>query len=189
MSCIQDESLLERYLDGELPEPLVRRVEDALEACEHCRSLVAQAEAIRGALKTRHAEVAASAPVDAMWSRIEAALAEAPAAPPAATLLDRLARWWASLADRRLEVAIGATAVVLAAVVGVWVLRTASITPEPAAPETAVAPAAPDNTLIVESYEVSEGTVVIDQDLDDTGAPTVVWHFSAEDADGGLGGG
>ena len=175
MSCVKDISLLERYIDDELPDVLVRRVEVALETCAHCRDEVDALLQLRSVLQEDIAAAMEAAPLDGLWDQLEPELG--PMAPAKPSLLDRAREWWDT---RRLEAAMGLAVAAAAIAVLVWVAGSLPTT-STVEPELADA-AGGDNTLIVESYEVHEGTVIIDVDPDDPTAPAVVWHF-VEDED------
>ena len=178
MSCIEDTTLLERYADDELPAVMRRRVEAALESCEHCQDELAQLYAVREALVEHMAMAVDAAPLDSLWDRIEDQLGptEVPQQP---SFAERLRAWWNS---QRLELAFGAAIAACAAVLLVWVAG--SLPERGAAQPELVEATGGNNQLVVESYEVKEGTVVIDVDPDDPTAPAVVWHF-VDDEDAG----
>jgi hypothetical protein len=76
-----------------------------------------------------------------------------------------------------MEWALGGAVAALAVLIGVWALHTPpNATPSPNAT------AAVTHEFIVESYEVSEGTVIIDVDPQQD-MPAIVWHFVDEEED------
>ncbi len=181
------ETLLERYLDGELEPSLVPRVESALESSEEYRRHLDELTQIRMALREDVAAAVASAPLDQLWDRISVALDEetgleaVPDPPPEPSrpgLIEQLKRWWET---QRLEAALGAMAAVAAIALCVWFVQSmpgaATTTETPVAESEAPA----DNTLIVESAEAEQGTIVIDVDPEDPTAPAVVWHLMDEE--------
>lgn len=210
MACVKDDTLLERYLDGELPEAMMPRVESALESCEHCQATLEELSTIRLSIQSSISEAADAAPLDQLWGRLEAELdlGGPAAAPRQPTWRERVADWWE---NRRLELALGSMAAACAVLVAVWVGASMSVAPPSAdqAPEVAsdapqspqpsvvagtdkpersqrrVAKASPNNRLVVESTEVREGVVVIDVDPDDPGAPAIVWHLVDEELEEG----
>jgi anti-sigma factor RsiW len=176
MSCAKDTTLLERYVDEELPDVLVRRVEAALETCPHCRSTVDEHLSLRTVLREDISAAVSAASFEDLWDRIDAKL-EAPLASKP-SLMDRAREWWE---NRRLEAALGFGVALAAVAVLVWV-GTAAVGHPVVTGDLANASSG-DNTLIIESYEVKEGTVVIDVDPDDPTAPAVVWHFVDDEQD------
>ncbi|MFT5432376.1 MAG: anti-sigma factor RsiW [Myxococcota bacterium] len=176
MSCAKDTTLLERYVDDELPDILVRRVETALETCPHCRLIVDEHLSLRKVLRDDISAAVSAASFGGLWDRIEPEL-EAPLASKP-SLMDRAREWWE---NRRLEAALGFGVALATVAVLVWV-GTATLGHQVAAGDLADASNG-DNTLIIESYEVKEGTVVIDVDPDDPTAPAVVWHFVDDEQD------
>ncbi len=184
MSCLKDDVLLLRYVDDEVPEPIRHRVEVALDTCAHCRDVVAANRALGGLLResTRDA-LAPLAPLD-LWAGIEARLERAPPEPAwTVRWREALRRLWS---ERPLELGFGAAAAVALAALVVWVGRSVDAPqPEPGDQTLAGVTMGQDNGLVVESYEVAEGTVVIDQNPDDVAAPTIVWHFVEGDATDG----
>lgn len=174
-----DESLLQSYLDDELEAHERARVDGLL--AQHPAS---QARLDELRVMQRGLALALDARVNALsdgalWDRVEAALDAAPA--PTRLGWGQRVRAWFELP--RLELALAGGALAAAVAIVVWVRSSGSpmvlpVVAAPAPAETA------DNTLIVESYEVSEGTVVIDIQEDTPGAPAVVWHFVEEDGSG-----
>ena len=166
--------LLERYLDGELPADELAAVEAAIAVSPRHQEQVEEHHAIREALREASAHAVAQAPLEGLWERISAEIdAQAPRVPVGPpSLVERLRVWWTT---PRLAVALGVAAALV--VGGLWLARQAPPSAPPAPAETA----RDDHRLIVESYEVTSGTVVIDVDPEDADAPAVVWHFVDED--------
>ncbi|MFT7624205.1 MAG: anti-sigma factor RsiW [Myxococcota bacterium] len=190
MSLPIDETLIERYLDGELPPDLVARVETALETSTECQQHLDELIEIRSVLRADIAMAVEAAPLDDLWGRISQALDEAPvpqAATPAAplNLINRLRHWWD---NQRLEVAMSSFAAVCAVMLCVWFVQSMPASAPAGEPGSdsandsanVVSPAT-DNTLIVESAEADEGTIVIDVDPEDPSSPAVVWHLVDEE--------
>jgi anti-sigma factor RsiW len=177
MSCNHDEALLDRYLDGELSAELRLRVEANVQDCEHCRRYVEDIHSIRQALQYSSARSVANAPLDSLWETIRTQLPnDSEESPHSQTpsLGERLRRWWGPPA---MEWALGGAVAALAVLIGVWALHTPpNATPSPNAT------AAVTHEFIVESYEVSEGTVIIDVDPQQD-MPAIVWHFVDEEED------
>jgi len=98
---------------------------------------------------------------DAMWAGVEQRVDAAPAASRAA---DPAGAGWldALLGKRPFLVLAPAGAMLIAAALG-WALLSGG--------------EAVDNRCFVDSYEAEEGSVLIDQDLDDPDRPTVIWHL------------
>jgi len=178
MSCVKDITLLERYIDGELPEVLSARVEIGLESCGHCRDELNALMEVRSALQDHVAAAVAAAPLDGLFDRIEGQLDDP--TPARVPFVERLRTWWQT---QRLEAALSLAVAAAAIAVVFWV---GGSLPERSATEPSLAEArGGDNTLIVESYEVQEGTVIIDVDPDDPTAPAVVWHYVDAEEDEG----
>ncbi|MBT9558749.1 MAG: hypothetical protein IV100_22145 [Myxococcales bacterium] len=180
---VTDETLW-LYLDGELDPDDVAQLEARLASDPDTAVRLESFRRFTGAVETALDARVASIPAGALWERVSAELDAAPplpspvpvAAPARVGLMERLRRFFAM---PPLEFGLTATAAVAAIAVSVWTLRSGPT--RPAAPPEAVAEA-PDNTFVIESYEVTEGTVVIDVQEDDPSAPAVVWHF-VDDAD------
>ncbi len=173
-----DDTLLQRYLDHDL-DPEERARTDALLAADpaarqRLEDYEALVRATASALDARLARI----PAGALWDRLESEL-DAGAA-PARSWLDRL---MAAFRVPRLELGLACGALAAAAAIVVWV-RLSAVPAGPAQVAKASETAAEEiqkNALIVESYEVTEGTVVIDVSEDMPGAPAVVWHFVDDD--------
>ena len=177
MSCAIDQELLPRYLDGELPAALREQVEHELTRCDDCCERLAELTFVGDAVRMDIAAAVESAPLDGLWDRIEPGLGELEPSPT--TVWSRLRAWWS---ERPLEVGLSLAATCAALLLCVWMAGQMSAG-EPALVQGVAfdqAPRALDaelNTLVVESYEVRQGTVIIDVDPDDPGAPAVVWHY------------
>ena len=113
--------------------------------------------AVRTALRTDDATVPS---FDAMWAGVERRIA-ADKAPPRPVRAP-LGVWQHLLGRRPILVLAPAGAAVVAAVLS-WFL--------------VLRPAEPSNLCFVDSYEVDEGSVLIDQDYDDPSRPTVIWQL------------
>ncbi len=191
MSCLKDDALLERYMDGELEPSLIARVEAALEECQHCRDHIEAFEAIQGAMRAEIVDAVARAPLDQLWGRIDEQLqaakprvvpdapVTAPTAAPAGWVA-RLRVWWET---QRLEAALGGLAAAAAILVCVWFVQSMPTTKPVADPATAAVEMTnlPDNTLVIESAEAESGTILIDIDPEDPSTPAVVWHIVDDD--------
>ena len=167
-----DDERLECYLDGELAPHEVTSLESELrddaDARERLEILRTFERGIRGGLDARVAQI----PEGALWARIEAGLPKAATGP---TWIERLRAWFAVPA---FELKLSFAATGLAAAVVIWMIQS----PEApvAAPEATLAAVSESNAFVVESYEVSRGTVVIDVPPDDPTMPAVVWYFDDE---------
>jgi hypothetical protein len=117
--------------------------------------------ALRNRVRAAEAETVPHPPAfDLMWSGVEARLAAASgeqAAPEAAR------GWRTMLGSRPLWVLAPAGALVMAAVLGYFVMR-------------GDGPAV-DNRCYVDSYDAASGTILVEQDLDDRAGVTVIWHL------------
>jgi len=177
MSCNHDETLLDRYLDDELVDDLRRRVAATVENCEHCQRYVADIQSIRQALQFSTAQSVANAPLKTLWETIRTQLPENDGKTPvtyAPSWGERLRGWWGPPA---MEWALGGAVAALAITIGLWTLHT------PPNEDTTVNPTATvTHTFVVESYEVLEGTVIIDVDPQQD-MPAIVWHFVDEEED------
>lgn len=175
---VTDETLW-LYLDGEL-EPdgaleLEARLASDPETATRLESFRRFSGAVESALDARVAAI----PSGALWDRVSAEIDAVPVAPSAVPvaapvhvgLMERLRRFFTM---PPLELGLTAGAVAAAIAVSVWTMQSGPN--RPALLPDAVAEA-PDNTFVIESYEVTEGTVVIDVQEDDPSAPAVVWHF------------
>lgn len=177
MSCAIDQELLPRYLDGELPDAMREQVEHELTRCDECCERLAELTFVGAAVRMDIGAAVEAAPLDGLWDRIEQGLA--PVEPSSTTLWSRLRAWWS---ERPLEIGLSLAAASAALLVCVWMAAQMSAG-EPALvqgvafEQTAGALGAEVNTLIVESCEVRQGTVIFDVDPDDPGAPAVVWHY------------
>ena len=179
-SCDVDKRDIERYLDGELPEAMRPPVEAALESCDDCLAYAEEPSRLGEALRADIADAVMRAPLDGLWDRIEPELGREAQRVKRPSLGGRLRAWWAT---QRLELVLGACATAAAVALLVWIAG-GPTEQTPAAVDEAPAIAAPeDNTLQVESYEVDEGTVVIDVDPEDPTAPAIVWHFVDDEED------
>lgn len=118
-------------------------------------------KALRDRVRAAEAETAPHPPdFDLMWSGVEARLAAASreqAAPEAAK------GWRTMLGSRPLWVLAPAGALVMAAVLGYFVMRGDG-------PPV-------DNRCYVDSYDAASGTILVEQDLDDRTGVTVIWHL------------
>jgi anti-sigma factor RsiW len=179
---VTDETLW-LYLDGELEPDGVAQLEARLASEPETAARLESFRRFSGAVESALDARVASVPVGALWERVSAELDAAPAALPSKVpvaaparvgVMERLRRFFAM---PPLELGLTAGAAVAAIAVAVWTLRSGPT--RPAAAPDAVAEA-PDNTFVIESYEVTEGTVVIDVQEDDPSAPAVVWHFVDE---------
>lgn len=187
MSLPIEETMLERYLDGELAREELSKVESALESSQECRDYLDELTRIRTMMRADVQAAVAVAPLDGLWDRIVGELDRVPAGVPAEpvaapTLIDWLRAW---LAARPIEVPLNALVAVAAILVCVWF---AGSLPDQARSTAATEPVEPladvaqqDNTLIVESAEVDLGTIVIDVDPEDPSTPAVVWHLVDEE--------
>ncbi len=178
MACVNDQPLLERYLDGELSGALTFRVESALETCEHCRATLDELSTIKLAVQSDITAAVEAAPLDGLWARIDAQLNLDNEMVQPRSWLDRIKGWWEG---QRTELVLGAVVATCAVLLAVWIGGSLNVQlPVPEAP-TAVAPvrqlAPANNRLVVESTEVREGVVIIDVDPDDPAAPAIVWHL------------
>jgi anti-sigma-K factor RskA len=185
MNCIRDEKLLELYIDGELDQSDLARVESAVTDCEHCRDYVADAAVVRSALQDSIAEAVNAAPLATLWERIEEQLdAGEQTQPDSAETVSSgwFERFQAWVAPRKLQVAFALCAAIVATVFAFRMILPPS-QPGNEQPAIAMSQATVKNTLVVESLDISQGTVVID--ADPTGEmPTVVWHFIDEEQEG-----
>lgn len=178
---VTDETLW-LYLDGELEPDGVAQLDARLASDPETAARLESFRRFSGAVESALDARVASVPALALWERVSAELDAAPARPskvPVAAstrvgVMERLRRFFAM---PPLELGLTAGAAVAAIAVAVWTLRSGPARPT-AAPEAVTE--APDNTFVIESYEVTEGTVVIDVQEDDPSAPAVVWHFVDE---------
>jgi anti-sigma factor RsiW len=177
MSCNHDETLLDRYLDGELSAALRLRVEANVQSCAHCQRYVSDIHSIRQALQYSSARSVANAPLDSLWETIRMQIPNDGEENPlrqTPLLGERLRRWWGPPA---MEWALGGAVAALAVMIGLWTLHT-----PPHATTTPDATASVTHEFVVESYEVSVGTVIIDVDPQHD-MPAIVWHFVDEEED------
>jgi anti-sigma-K factor RskA len=134
------------------------RVRDAggpAEAAE-ARRIAAESRRTREALAP-----AGDAPsFEAIWAGVERRIADSLAPAPRAVDIEP---WWRRvLAWRPALVLVPAGAAAVVVVLGLLLWSR---------------PQAQSNACFVESYEADEGSVLIDQDPDDPGRPTVIWHL------------
>ena len=203
MTCEEVHEHLHSYFDGELPEEQVRHVESALAECPECQTdldeLVAMRAMMQESLVEPTRETDFSGFANQVMARIEneeaveVAPAETSAEEPG--FLELLAAWFT---PPRLA---GACAMALAAAF-VWWPNAPSETTEPSASETIAATSSEGteqerrnrrrpmetetsppgrHAASVESWEVAQGRVEIDQNTDDPTRPLVVWHIVDEE--------
>ncbi len=126
---------------------------------------VATFVALRDHVRAAVAEVTPNPPpFDLMWSGVEARLASASRERAEASARPQTSLWRAMLGQRPLWVLAPAGALVMAAVLGYFVLAGGS---------TDV-----DNRCYVDSFDASSGTILVEQDMDDRMGATVIWHLS-----------
>lgn len=202
MTCEEVRDQLHPYFDGELPEAQVRQLESALADCPDCQAdldeLIAMRAMMTEALVEPIREVDLSGFADQVLQRIETE-EEAVTAPPVTAaeepaLLDQLMAWFT---PPRLA---GAFAVALAALVFLWPGATSDPVEDAGVAETVAdssragtkeknrrrpmeIEASPQgrHAATVESWEVAQGRVKIDQNADDPSMPLVVWHIIDEE--------
>ncbi len=185
MNCIQDDMLLEQYIDDALDTEQFATVEAAVQSCEHCRDYVDDAKVLRSALKESIAAAVDAAPLDTLWERIEKQLdvdevklreTSGMASPGP---FERLKEW---IYPRRLQLSFALCASVI---VGIMIYNMTNIEAEQNNPQTAVAMSVTTvkNTLVIESLDVTQGTIVIDADPSED-MPTIVWHFVDDEQEG-----
>jgi hypothetical protein len=126
----------------------------------------AEVEAFRDLSARVRATSASEAPVpdfEAFFARVEARVdGEARSLREAEAEAGGLRGFWQALSGRRpLWMLAPAGALMMAAALA-WVLMSGGEAP-------------PDNTCFVDSYDVDEGSVVVDQDPDEPGQATVIW--------------
>lgn len=177
--CIQNDALLEQYVDGELESAEAGRVEAALANCEHCSDYLADLAVVQGAVKKSIAEAVEAAPLDQLWSRIEGELERAKVE-AGDGLIERIKGW---LQPAPLRLAMGACALLIAVLAAIQMMDS---TVKQESPDRVVASSAVPvkNTLVVESVDVTQGTVVIDVDPDEV-MPAIVWHFVDDEREDG----
>ena len=177
MSCNHEETLLDRYLYGELTAELHTRVERTLQSCEHCQRYVTDIENIRQTLQTSTSQAIANAPLDTLWESIREKLPEGEVSPTqnvTASWADRVSRWWGAPA---LEWALGGAVAAVAVLFGLWAIQSP---PGPATSTDNITSVS--HEFVVESYEITEGTVIIDVDPQQD-MPAIVWHFVDDEED------
>jgi len=199
MTCEEVREQLHPYFDGELPEEQVRAVETALEECPDCQADLEELVAMRAMMHQTLVEPVELADfsgfADQVMTRVEAEEGEKRTnvivgQTPAPGLLEQLVTWFT---PPRLA---GACAVALAALV-FWPGSPESM--DKSTSEESVATVSETrskrgrrpmetesvptgrNAATVESWEVAQGRVEIDQNTDDPSTPLVVWHIIDEE--------
>ncbi len=175
---VTDETLW-LYLDGELEPDGVAQLEARLPSDPETAARLESFRRFNGAVETALDARVAAIPAGSVWERVSAELEASPplpspvpvAAPIRVGVMERLRRFFTM---PPLELGLTAGAVAAAIAISVWTIGSSPGEPV-ALPEVALE--APNNTFVIESYEVTEGTVVIDVQEDDPSAPAVVWHF------------
>ena len=174
MACNMKTDVLERFLDDDLDPTECATIRGHIEHCTHCEKHVNDVLLVRNALQESTAQQVSNAPLDKLWERIEHELDREPAEtkPITPPMGDKILAWWHSIA-RPWAVASAVSA--LGVVLGIWALHSPnSHTDLNANPDTA------NHAFVMESYEVSDGTVIIDVDPEGS-VPAVVWHFIDEE--------
>ena len=175
MQCEMKKDVLERWVDEELHGKEAINVEIHVQECDICSQHVAQTLQVREALRDSTALQVAHAPLDSLWSRIEERLDHAEAPPKQVQRTNEpfsIRDWWNHLFH---PIAAGAAVAALGITIGLWTIQApVSSTNQSLHTQTV------NHAFVMESYEVSNGTVVID--VDPLGEePAVVWHFIEEE--------
>lgn len=174
MTCQVEDYVLEQYFDDELSNADRALVEHELEHCPACQARLEAMSLARLSLQGAFAAVVDNAPLDGLWDRVQSEIQ--PYVPSDATWWERVRAFWSV---PRLDFALGAAAAACAAAIVTWVVASAPVAEKPGA--AVVSSVTEDHTLVVESIEALEGTVVIDVDPENPSAPAVVWHYVDEE--------
>ena len=175
MNCGMKKDVLERWLDEELDGAAAVDVDKHVKECNVCSEHVAQTLQVRQALRDSTALQVAQAPLDSLWSRIEERLDQTVARHqprPIANEPVSIGDWWNRLFR---PLAAGSAVAALGITIGLWTVQTPLSSSNSSLQTETV-----NHAFVMESYEVSNGTVVID--VDPLGEePAVVWHFIEEE--------
>jgi len=177
--------LLEQYIDDALDAEQLATVEAAVQSCEHCRDYVDDAKVLRTALQESITAAVDAAPLDTLWERIEKQLdvdelkLREPSDMASPGPFERLKEWFS---PRRLQLSVALCASVI---VGIVIYDMTNIEPQQNNHQPAVAMSGMTvkNTFVLESLDVTQGTVVIDADPSED-MPTIVWHFVDDEQEG-----
>ena len=174
MKCEMKKDVLERWLDEELDGEAAVHVDAHVKECNLCSQHVAQTLQVRQALRDSTALQVAQASFDSLWSRIEERLEQTESRRESlekANAPFSMGDWWTGLFR---PLAAGAAVAALGITIGLWTVQT------PLSSNPALQPETVNHAFVMESYEVSNGTVVIDVDPQGS-EPAVVWHFIEEE--------
>jgi len=174
MHCDIKTDMLERFVDDDLDYTEHKTIKAHIALCPHCKEHVDGVLQVRVALQESTAQQVSSAPLNMLWARIERELDQTGAATTrqSRSVGERLQAWWLSVA-RPWAVTSAVTA--LGVVLGIWALHSPNNGPEPPANVDTM-----NHAFVMESYEVLNGTVIIDVDPEGE-APAVLWHFIDEE--------